>query len=116
MMTKAKTVEEKVVTCDCGCGGAMSPGAIERGHKFLRGHKPQGALITKSKKLGHTRTLRLQSSSTSAPLMATYAREQAKTINAQIDDALKLIALVDDLRAKAAEWERIADSIDALTK
>lgn len=110
-----KQNEPKPVLCDCGCGGEVSPGAVERGWKFLRGHKPQGTLITKSKKLGTTRTLRLASSTTSPHLMAAYAREQAKTLRTSIEATERLLAKLEDMRQRAADWDRIADSIDQLT-
>lgn len=110
-----KHTEPKPVLCDCGCGTPLSPKAVENGWRYLRGHRPQGQLITKSKKMGSTRTLRLAASTASPQLMASYAREQAKTLRTSIDETERLLSKLEDMRQKADEWERIAASIDQLT-
>lgn len=110
-----KHTEPKAVLCDCGCGNPLGPKAVENGWRYLRGHKPQGTLITKSKKMGTTRTLRLAASTASPHLMATYAREQAKTLRSSIEQTELLLAKLEDMRTQADEWDRIAVSIDSMT-
>ena len=39
--------------CDCGCGSYVPQHLYDLGWRFLRGHKPVGAKITKPKHLGH---------------------------------------------------------------